>query len=70
MVSPASPAAEVRVAVVRAGPQGLAAALHLVDRDPGLRRDPVVVDPAGGWLRAWDDRFARLDIGHLRSPDP
>jgi hypothetical protein len=41
-----------------------------VDRDPGLRRDPVVVDPAGGWLRAWDDRFARLDIGHLRSPDP
>ena len=69
MVSGA-PSAEVeaRVAVVGAGPQGLAAALHLVDRDPGLLHDLVVVDAAGGWLRAWHDRFARLDIAHLRSP--
>jgi NADPH-dependent 2,4-dienoyl-CoA reductase/sulfur reductase-like enzyme len=69
MVTPATSAdVEARVAVVGAGPQGLAAALHLVDRDPGLLRDLVVIDAAGGWLRAWDDRFARLDIGHLRSP--
>jgi hypothetical protein len=60
--------AEARVAVVGAGPQGLAAALHLLDREPDLHRDLVVVDPTGGWLRAWDERFARLDIGHLRSP--
>lgn len=66
--APAAGEVDARVAVVGAGPQGLAAALHLVDRDPGLRRDLVVVDPQGGWLRAWDDRFARLDIGHLRSP--
>ena len=59
---------EARVAVVGAGPQGLAAALHLLDRDPSLHRDLVVIDPAGRWLQAWDDRFARLDIEHLRSP--
>jgi glycine/D-amino acid oxidase-like deaminating enzyme len=70
MVSDSLPGvtAEARVAVVGAGPQGLAAALHLVDRDPGLRRDLVVLDPTGEWLRAWDDRFARLAIEHLRSP--
>jgi cation diffusion facilitator CzcD-associated flavoprotein CzcO len=69
VVSPPAPHAEVeaRVAVVGAGPQGLAAALHLLDRDPSLHRDLVVVDPAGRWLQAWDDRFARLEIEHLRS---
>lgn len=59
---------EARVVIVGAGPQGLAAALHLLTRDPGLRHDLVVLDPTGGWLRAWNDRFARLGIEHLRSP--
>jgi cation diffusion facilitator CzcD-associated flavoprotein CzcO len=59
---------DARVAIVGAGPHGLAAALHLVDADPGLRDGLVVLDPAGGWLRAWDERFARLGIEHLRSP--
>ena len=58
----------VRVVVVGAGPHGLAAALHLVAADPGIRDEVVVVDPVGGWLRAWDERFARLEIEHLSSP--
>lgn len=59
--------AEVEVAIVGAGPQGLAAALHLLDRDPALVDELVVVDPAG-WMGTWRDHFGRLDIAHLRSP--
>jgi glycine/D-amino acid oxidase-like deaminating enzyme len=58
---------EVRVAIVGAGPHGLAAALHLLGCEPTLIDDLVVVDPAG-WLGIWHDQFARLDIDRLRSP--
>lgn len=58
----------VRVVVVGAGPHGLAAALHLAATDPGIRDGLVVVDRMGGWLQAWDERFACLEIEHLRSP--
>lgn len=57
----------VRVVVCGAGPHGLAVALHLLDRDPSLLDDLVVVDPAG-WLGTWHDQFARLGIDRLRSP--
>jgi glycine/D-amino acid oxidase-like deaminating enzyme len=67
-VSPGCHDVEVRVVIVGAGPQGLAAALHLAEADPRLREDLVVIDAAGGWLRSWDRQFARLQIDHLRSP--
>jgi len=56
------------VAVAGAGPQALTLCAYLLDRYPGLAGDLVVFDPAGGWLTAWNRRFAALDIGWLRSP--
>lgn len=56
----------VEVLVVGAGPAGLACAVAL--RCHGLGDAMTVLDPAGGWLTAWHDRFARQDIPHLRSP--
>lgn len=60
--------AEVEVAVVGAGPHGLAAAAMIVSRRPSLAGGLVVLDPVGPWLRAWDARFAALEIPCLRSP--
>jgi cation diffusion facilitator CzcD-associated flavoprotein CzcO len=54
--------------VAGAGPQALTLCAHLLDRYPSLSGDLVVFDPAAAWLRAWDRRFAALDIGWLRSP--
>ena len=59
--------AEVGVAVVGAGPHGLAATLALLDTDPSWRDDLVVIDPAG-WMGTWRKQFARLRIDNLRSP--
>ena len=55
-----------RVAIVGAGPQGLTAAIYLVQAgvDPS---DLVVFDPAGEWLSEWKRWFAHLQIEHLRS---
>lgn len=62
-------AADVRVAVVGAGPHALTIAVHLACADPTLSGgDLVVLDPSGTWMTAWRDRFARLGISHLRSP--
>jgi len=63
-----APHVRARVAIIGAGPQSLAAALHLLERQPDLRDDLVVVDPAGTWLNRWDEQFDRLDIDSLRSP--
>lgn len=55
------------IAIVGAGPQALAAALHLVDAGvspTGIR----AVDPTGRWLARWDHQMARHEIEHLRSP--
>lgn len=59
--------ADHRVAIVGAGPQGLATAVYLVAAgvDPD---DLVVFDPAGSWLATWRRRFGMLGIAHLRSP--
>lgn len=59
---------EVDVCVLGAGPHGLALVLHLIDADPSLNERLVVLDPSGAWLTNWQDQFARLEIGHLRSP--
>lgn len=59
--------ADVEVLIAGAGPHGLAVALHLIDADERWRASIAVVDPRG-WLGAWDEQFARLDIAHLRSP--
>jgi hypothetical protein len=56
-----------RVAIVGAGPHGLAMALHLLERDAGMVEDLAVFDPCG-WLGTWHDQFARLEIDRLRSP--
>lgn len=53
------------VCIVGAGPQGLAVALHLVQAGAPA---PVVVDPSGRWMAAWDRQFAAYEIPHLRSP--
>jgi hypothetical protein len=57
------------VLIVGAGPAGLACALVLTchaDGDTPL--DVEIVDPSGGWLTAWNRRFAAQAIPHLRSP--
>jgi cation diffusion facilitator CzcD-associated flavoprotein CzcO len=59
-----------RTLIVGAGPAGLAMTTALACRgvaDPELG-DVEVVDPSGGWMRAWDRRFAAQAIPHLRSP--
>ncbi|MEM9711675.1 MAG: FAD-dependent oxidoreductase [Actinomycetota bacterium] len=56
------------VCILGAGPQGLAAALHLLEADPGMADRLVVLDPSGDWLATWREHFARLEIGNLRSP--
>lgn len=56
-----------RVVIVGAGPQGLTAAVYLVQA--GLDPDDLtVVDPSGRWLDSWNRWFAHLGIDHLRSP--
>lgn len=59
---------EAHVVVLGAGPVGLAVALHLLAADPSGRDAIRVIDPSGGWLTAWRDRFRRLEIDRLRSP--
>ncbi|MEZ5232527.1 MAG: FAD/NAD(P)-binding protein [Acidimicrobiales bacterium] len=59
---------EAHVVVLGAGPVGLAVALHLLAADPSGRDSIRVIDPSGGWLTAWRDRFRRLEIDRLRSP--
>lgn len=55
-----------RVLLVGAGPAGLAVATAL--RCHGLGDEVEVVDPTGGWMVRWHERFAAQDIPHLRSP--
>lgn len=59
---------DAEVCVLGAGPHGLAVAAALAAASPSLARQLVVLDPAGSWLGAWHDAFARLEIEHLRSP--
>jgi hypothetical protein len=61
------------VLIVGGGPAGLACALMLSchadgPHDAASGGDLEVVDPSGGWLTAWDRRFAAQAIPHLRSP--
>ena len=58
--------ADVDVVIAGAGPAGLAARLMLACHLPEL--STTVVDPAGGWMTAWDHQFAAQAIPHLRSP--
>ncbi len=59
---------EADVAILGAGPHGLAVAVHLAEADPARRRRVVAFDPAGAWLAGWKAQFARLEIDTLRSP--
>jgi cation diffusion facilitator CzcD-associated flavoprotein CzcO len=54
------------IVIVGAGPAGLACAVAL--HCHGRADELTVLDPSGGWLAAWHDRFRRQDIPHLRSP--
>jgi hypothetical protein len=56
------------VAIIGAGPQALTLAALLVALEPKVLEDLVVLDPSGGWLVQWHERFRRLQIPHLRSP--
>ena len=58
----------VRCVIVGAGPHALTIAAHLVADDRSLADDLVVIDPNGGWMRAWRRAFAAFEIEHLRSP--
>lgn len=63
---PVRSADRCRVAIVGAGPAGLACALALGCH--GLGDDLRVLDPSGRWLSAWRRRFSQQDIEALRSP--
>lgn len=54
------------VLLIGAGPAALACAVSL--RCHGLADRLTVLDPRGRWCAAWDERFARQGIPHLRSP--
>ncbi len=60
------PEIDAEVCVLGSGPHGLAAALHLLEAEPGLRL--AVLDRNGAWLRGWHDQLARAEITVLRSP--
>lgn len=52
--------------VVGAGPGALSVVLAL--RCRGIDAPLMVIDPAGGWLKRWRERFAAQGIANLRSP--
>jgi len=56
------------IVIAGAGPHGLSAALHLIDRDPSTRQPLVVCDPSGDWLTTWRGQFDAMHIDRLRSP--
>lgn len=60
--------AEVRLAVIGAGPHALTLLGELWRADRSLLEDTLVLDPSGGWLETWCDMFRRLEIQYLRSP--
>ncbi len=59
---------QIDIAVVGAGPQALTLVTHLLQKKQTLRNRFVVLDPAGGWLRQWQQQFAAQEIAELRSP--
>lgn len=63
-----TPSLSATVCILGAGPQALAAAVHLLAARPGLSNELTVVDPTGQWMHNWHEQFARLEIGNLRSP--
>lgn len=54
--------------VVGAGPQALTVVARWVCDRPTAVDDVVVADPAGCWMRAWDEQFEQQRIDVLRSP--
>lgn len=54
--------------IIGAGPQGLTLATHLLQKQKDCHRQFRVVDPSGGWLSEWKQRFHGLEIPYLRSP--
>lgn len=62
----AAASAEVRTVIVGAGPGAMSVVLALQCR--GLDDVPLVLDPSGGWLVRWRERFAAQGIPNLRSP--
>lgn len=57
-----------RLAIIGAGPHGLALAVRAVEHGYTPGEDLVVVDPSGRWLDTWIHQFAAYDIPSLRSP--
>jgi len=55
-----------KTCIIGAGPQGLAAALHLKQVDPAT--DVTVIDHSDKWLASWNQQFERAEINTLRSP--
>ncbi|MGK7904170.1 MAG: FAD/NAD(P)-binding protein [Hormoscilla sp.] len=59
---------KVDIAIIGAGPQALTLVTHLLQKKESMGNRFVVLDPAGDWLRQWQQQFAAYDIPHLRSP--
>lgn len=63
-----SPSVSTPICVLGAGPHALSLVLYLIEADPDLKNQIVVLDPSGEWMSTWYEQFARLEIANLRSP--
>ncbi len=58
----------IDIAIVGAGPQALTLVTHLLQKRAKMRNRFLVFDDSDTWLSRWREKFARQEIGHLRSP--
>ena len=54
--------------IIGAGPHGLTLATHLLQKRKDTQRQFQVIDPSGGWMTQWQQRFQAQEIPYLRSP--
>lgn len=67
-LNPALQQSQIDIAIVGGGPQALTIATHLLQKRKDIGRKFLVFEGTGTWMSQWRERFAALEIPHLRSP--